>query len=92
MGAMASQITSPTIVYSTVYSGADQRKHQISALLAFFCVWNSPVIGEFPAQMVSNAENVSIWWRHHYIFHASGINFTKSLQAHMSNLVNIILC
>ena len=28
MGAMASQITSLTIVYSTVYSGADQRKHQ----------------------------------------------------------------
>ena len=35
MGAMASQITSPTIVYSTVYSGADQRKHQSSASLAF---------------------------------------------------------
>ena len=30
MGAMASQITSLTIVYSTVYSGAGQRKHQIS--------------------------------------------------------------
>ena len=28
MGAMASQITSLTIVYSTFYSGADQRKHQ----------------------------------------------------------------
>ena len=28
MGAMASQITSLTIVYSTVYSGADQSKHQ----------------------------------------------------------------
>ena len=26
---------------------------------------NSPVIGEFPAQMASNAENVSIWLRHH---------------------------
>ena len=26
---------------------------------------NSPVTGEFPAQMASNAENVSIWWRHH---------------------------
>ena len=26
---------------------------------------NSPVAGEFPAQMASNAENVSIWWRHH---------------------------
>ena len=35
MGAMASQITSLTIVYSTVYSGADQRKHQSSAPLAF---------------------------------------------------------
>ena len=35
MGAMASQITSRTIVYSTVYSGADQRKRQSSASLAF---------------------------------------------------------
>ena len=35
MSAMASQITSLTIVYSTVYSGTDQRKHQSSALLAF---------------------------------------------------------
>ena len=32
---MASQITSLTIVYSTVYSRADQRKHQSSASLAF---------------------------------------------------------
>ena len=37
MGAMASQITSLTIVYSTVYSGADQWKPQSSASLAF--VW-----------------------------------------------------
>ena len=35
MGAMASQITSLTIVYSTVYSDADQRKHKISVSLAF---------------------------------------------------------
>ena len=47
MGAIASQITSPTIVYSTFYSGADQRKHQSSASLAFvrgFHRWpvNSP--------------------------------------------------
>ena len=35
MSAMASQITSLTIVYSTVYSGLDQRKHQSSATLAF---------------------------------------------------------
>ena len=37
MGAIASLITSLTIVYSTVYSDADQRKHQSSASLAF--VW-----------------------------------------------------
>ena len=30
-----------------------------------FCAGNPPVTGEFPAQMASNAENVSIWWRHH---------------------------
>ena len=58
MGAMASPITSLPIVSSTVYSGADQKKYQSSASLAF-------VTGEFPAQMASNAENVSIWWRHH---------------------------
>ena len=56
MGTIASQITSLTIVYSTAYSGADQRKHQSSASLALF-----------PAQMASNAENVSIWWCHHEI-------------------------
>ena len=46
--AMASQITSVSIVYSTVCSEADQIKHQSSA-----------------SQTASNAENVSIWWRHH---------------------------
>ena len=39
------------------------------------CVGNSPGTGEFPAHMASNAENVSIWWRHHdilstrYLYH-----------------------
>ena len=47
MSMMASQINSLTIVYSTVYSGADQRKHQSSASLAFVrgihrCPVNSP--------------------------------------------------
>ena len=35
MDTMESQITSLTIVYSTVYSGADERRHQSSASLAF---------------------------------------------------------
>ena len=46
-GAMASQITSLTIVYSAVYSGAENIKAPRHWPLA------------------SNAENVSIWWRHH---------------------------
>ena len=29
------------------------------------CAGNSPGTGEFPAQMASNTENISIWWRHH---------------------------
>ena len=31
------------------------------------CEGNSPGTGEFPAQKARNAENVSIWWRHHDI-------------------------
>ena len=58
MSPMASQIISIAIVYSTVYSVANQRKHH------GLCVGNSPVTGEFPTQMASNAENASIW-RHH---------------------------
>ena len=30
-----------------------------------FCEGNSPLTGEFPTQRASNAEKVSIWWRHH---------------------------
>ena len=33
------------------------------------CAGNSPVTGEFPAQMASNAENVSIWLRHHVYYY-----------------------
>ena len=35
MGAMASQFISVSIIYSTICSGTDQRKHQSSASLAF---------------------------------------------------------
>ena len=65
MGAMASQITSLSIVYSTIYSGADQRKRQSSASLAFVRGIHRARTGEFPAQMASNAENATIGWRHH---------------------------
>ena len=64
MGAMTSQITSLTIVYSTVYS---RRRSKKTSKLRVIGLWadNFPVTDEFPAQMASNAENVSILWRHH---------------------------
>ena len=42
MGMMAYQITSLTIIYSTVYWDADQRKHQSSLSLAFVWPVNFP--------------------------------------------------
>ena len=41
------------------------------------CAGNSPVTGEFPAQMASNAENVSIWWRHHDQFWVNSYGFVR---------------
>ena len=64
MGAMASQIISLAFVYSIIYLGVDQKKTS-KLRVTGLCVGNSPVTGEFPAQMVSNAENVSIWGRLH---------------------------
>ena len=71
---VASQITSLTVAYSTVYPG---RSNKVSKLCATgLCGGNSPVTGEFPTQRASNAENVSIWWRHHvgeqYYSHSNG--------------------
>ena len=64
MSLMASQITSLTIVSSTVYSRADKKKTS-QLCVTGLCVGNSPVTGEFPAQRACYAENVSIWWCHH---------------------------
>ena len=57
MSTMASQITNLTIVYSTVYQGADEGNIK--------AVRHYPLWGEFTGDRASNAENVSIWWRHH---------------------------
>ena len=66
MSTMASQITSASIVYSTVSSYVDQRKYQCSASLAF-ARGNHRWPVNFLEQMASNAEYVSIWWRRlHY--------------------------
>ena len=50
------------------------------------CAGNSPVTGEFPAQMAGNAENVSIWWRHHGIANKSQTNTTMHFSGNISNI------
>ena len=63
MTTIASQITSLTVVYSRVYTDADQRN--IKAPRHWPLCGEFTGVGEFPAQRASYAENVSIWWRHH---------------------------
>ena len=59
MSAMASQITGASIFAQPFVQA--QIKENVTGL----CEGNSPVTGEFPAQMASNAGIVSFWWRHH---------------------------
>ena len=39
-----------------------------------FCAGKSPVTGEIPAQMCSNSENVSIWWRLRVTWGCAGLH------------------
>ena len=66
MGTMASQITSLTIVYSTVYSGTDHRKHQSSTSPAYVRgvhQWpvNSPHIGPVARKMFPSDDVIMSW-------------------------------
>ena len=63
MGTIASQITSLTIVYSTIYSDADQKKHQSSTSLAFMWgIHRGPVNSPHKWPVMQKR---FIWWRHY---------------------------
>ena len=64
MSAMVSQITGVSIVCSTVYFFRRRSKKASKLRVTSLCAGNSLATNEFPAQKASNAENVSIWWRH----------------------------
>ena len=51
-----------------------RRRSKKTSKLRFtgLCAGNSPMSGEFPAQIASNAKNVSIWWRHHIFTNSIG--------------------
>ena len=61
IGAMVSQITSISIVYSTVYSGVDQRKYQSSASTASRWLVNSPHKGPVSRKILP-FDDLIIWW------------------------------
>ena len=61
-----------------------------------FCAGNSPVTGEFPGQKASNAENVSISWRHHeldvaQVFEARISNKNVNMSLNVGCFVYIII-
>ena len=62
---MASQIASLTIVCLLNRLFRRRSKKTSKLRVTGLCVGNSPVTGEFPTERASNAENISIWWRHH---------------------------
>ena len=59
----ASDLLPSKITSEVTCSGGDQKEHKISASLAYVREFNGD--RWFPAQRTSNADNVSIWWRHH---------------------------
>ena len=54
------------------------------------CVGNSPGTGEFPAQMASKAENVSIWWRHHGLY-LTAFLWTAGSEVHIVHVSRVII-
>ena len=102
MGAMASQITNLTIVYSTVSSGADQRKHQSSASLAFvrgIHQWpvNSPHKGPVTRKMFSFDDvimnNLELWTWSRIIIIRSRLPYesTKAGELTLKDTVNHLI-
>ena len=84
MGAIASQITSLTIVLLTRLFR--RRSKKTSKLrVTGLCAGNSPGTGEFPTQMASNVENVSIWWRHHVCYTIYVHSFERHNVLHRSS-------
>ena len=92
MGTIASQITSFTIVYSTVYSDADQRKHQSSASQAFVReIHRGPVNSPHKWTVTRKMfpfDDVIMIWQIHFIFCkniADEVTTTK-LKAHSNEI------
>ena len=100
MGAVASRITSLMIVYSTVYPGADQIKHESSASLAFvrgIYRWpvNSPYTGPVTRKMFPFDDDI-MFCLYGFILFNSSMNLTNNRAPrwrHYTEILNFIaLC
>ena len=102
MSTMASQIISLTIVYSTIYSGADERKHQSSASLAFVrgihwwpvnSLHKGPItLKMFPFDdviMFINAGSMSML-RGHYVFRKNPINTYRGTCTSLPSILELL--
>ena len=67
--------------HDCLLNGLFRRRSKKTSKLRVIGLWagNSPVTGEFPAQMASNEENVSIWWRHHDCVNRCGLIINEVL-------------
>ena len=96
MGAMTSQITSLTIVYSSVYSGTDQRKHQNSASLAFvrgLHRWpvNSPHKRPVKRKMFLFNDVIMGWWQYFQWRHIMVLYITRDALPCYDSFVQVCL-
>ena len=92
MGAIASQITSLTIVYSTVYSDADKKKHQSSASLAFVRgihrgPVNSPHKWPVTRKMFPFDDVIMLW---DVLYDSAGVSFSIKRKIHLKILSAIL--
>ena len=77
-------------LYDCLLSRLFRRRSKKTSKFRFtgLCVGNSPITGEFTAQMVSNAENGSIWWRHHAIERMVLLVIVNTVIVNMVNLIS----
>ena len=94
MGAIASQMTNLTIVFSTIYSDADQRKHQSSASLAIVRGIHSPHKGPVTRKLFPFDDvivHISFLTIYNTTFYGLGL-ISQTIFHRNSNLIEIQFC
>ena len=89
MTTTASQMTSLTVIYSTVYSDADRRKHQSSASLAY--VWGIHRDRWIPRTKGQLRGKCFHWWRHHACDQSTECNLSLYMLSTSISQLQIIM-